>query len=311
MENSNGLRKVMLTIKQKPERILYSIVVLEFVINFFTSNEKDILAQILYSLGSTIGLLAIIFIICLLTEGIYFLVTKKFSWYRFSKVAIVLYFILKIVNIYTANAQTNEKETTIKLFKEYVNDLTTQRKEYKLRVDSISQTQLDGLQSLKDLTKLIIIKSNINRQRVVDTWNYNIILHLTNKWDVIFKKQCFQASNIDVQNFYKKYHSNNFADNEDVKKIISTENEWLNSYENFINFLITNNDEMKLIDNNLVMSTKDLSDEYAILFKKYSEAEKTFIDFLNYYKNTHTSKVKELNSTLGIKEVNDAIKAVE
>jgi hypothetical protein len=83
--------------KRKPDLIIYCILIFEFITNVFTSNKNTFLSKLLDSFGATLAVVSIVLILCLIIEGIIYLFSKKFSWFRYSKVAIILYVIFKIL----------------------------------------------------------------------------------------------------------------------------------------------------------------------------------------------------------------------
>ncbi|MCK4664860.1 MAG: hypothetical protein KAT68_18460 [Bacteroidales bacterium] len=155
------------------------------------------------------------------------------------------------------------------------------------------------------------ILTTINQQREIDYWNYKEIQKLFNKWKNIFKNVSQKTTDKDVIKFCKEFNEFNFETNNNIQKLIKKEADHLDSYENLLTFLINNNENIEIVTGELVMTNQELINEYVIIVETYNKNEEDFYSFIESYKIERLNKLKTLNSSLKIEEVNNFINIFE
>ena len=228
---------------------------------------------------------------------------------KIRKVFLILTII--IVTVQCINSKIDEKEKTMELFKEFVNEAITRRKMYEEKMNNINIIEINGLSFMKNVDQIQQFLITINQQREIDYWNYKEIQKLFNKWQNIFKNVSQNTTDKDVIKFCKEFNEFNFETNNNIQKLIKKEADYIDSYEKFLTFIIKNNENIEIVTGELVMTNQELINEYVILVESCNKNEEDFYSFIELYKIERLNKLKTLNSSLKIEEVNNFINIFE
>ena len=227
------------------------------------------------------------------------------------KIILFAYLPLALFTVMCSNQKKNEKEELVVLFKEFVNELVYLRQSYNARVDSIQTVEIGDISYIKDIPKIEKIKSTINQQRLVDNWNYSKNENLFSNWKEKFDSTFQNSADEEIQSFLKVLNDSYSEVNETRNKMSELESNYLSSYEKYLDFLIENNNRIKLENGNIVIDTQHILTEYNIVLKNYIKNESAFHEYAKDRKNVLSNQIIKINSELNIQEVNNAIEVMK
>ena len=81
-------------------------------------------------------------------------------------------FFVSILLLTFSCRSNNDEEKLVQSFKEFVNELILQRKEYVAKLSEIKISQIDGNKAATNIDQLEKIKFAISQQRSIDSWNF-------------------------------------------------------------------------------------------------------------------------------------------
>jgi len=183
---------------------------------------------------------------------------------------------------------------------DYTNDLIKLRNEYKLKLNEIDpNSTIIGIQMVKDMGRLIIAKNSIKKQKQIDNWYFTNSIDLYKNWKTKFENEIKDNYPDVYQSFFELYS----ASYENIASLILIENKYLNKYEEFIDFIILNNDNILIINGEFSMTSQNLINGYIALANDLAINEKEYYSFIKNWKAERIRKISKINETLKISNI--------
>jgi hypothetical protein len=195
---------------------------------------------------------------------------------------------------------SSQQEKIKTMVSDYTNDLIKLRNEYKLKLNEIDpNSTIIGIQMVKDMERLIIAKNSIKKQKQIDNWHFANSINLYENWKTKFENEIKDDYPDVYQAFFELYS----ASYEKIASLILIENKYLDKYEEFINFIILNNDNILIINGELSMTSQNLIDMYISLANDLAINENQYYSFIENWKADRIRKISKINETLKISNI--------
>lgn len=304
----------METFKKNIVWIIIGITVIySSIIKYLQPNELHIYEVIGYSLGI---LLAPLFLSLLM--GLYKVVRgEKFmgSWVK--KTFVYSWLFIVVLNVFFSPSfgLFAKKEGDIKfknLLKQQVTEINILRREYHNKLAVIGITDFTKREEIKDTEFLKKLLDNITKSKEIEDWHYQTNLSLTNKWYNIYENLQKENDNTATRNLVENITvgiNNEQKVNEEMRLI---QNDFYLKYFAYVNFLITENNNIILMSNGVALRDKNKLNTYNTLQVDFNNASKLYVDLYTKRQEELSNKVNVINkNTVKLSGIDSLINMVK
>ncbi|WP_321318039.1 hypothetical protein [Labilibaculum sp.] len=297
------------------KRIVWIVIIITFLssalIKYFGGQELHSNEIIGYSLG----MLIFPFLLSL-AKGLYDLFRKKFSWSVMKNTFLILWLFFMVLSIlfspqYGLLTKKDDVGQLKELVKQYASEANSQRKEYHFKLSSIDGTDISKTEDIKNINILKKIKMNINNQEEVEKWNYKTCLSLSENWLDKFENYQKEHDNSETEKMIVELKENMNTALSIIYKTKQIQIDYYEKYNNNIDFLITENNNITFQNNTLIFKDQASLDKYNQLQGDFYKASKLYVDFVTKLKEEKTTSLDTLNEEyFNIQEIDTLIDMV-